>query len=410
MAGELLEQTRFIGLDVHKHYIIAVGVDRDKNLVLGPQRVEIVRLEEWARKRLSAQDAVVLEVTTNAYEVYDALRPLVGSVTMVHPPHVALVTQVQVKTDEKAALALAKLHAVGLLEGIWVPPDDVRDLRSLVADRRKLVGMRTQIKNRLHSVLHRCRVVLPPGGPFSEKNRQWWSSLQLGDLERARISAYLETLDFLEGQIDELEACLARTSGPDPRLPLLIQLPGIGFTIAVTILSAIGPISRFESASKLVGYAGLGARVHDSGQTHRSGRITKSGRRELRAAMVEAAQNAVRSHPYWQEQLARLEPRLGRNKAIVAIARRLLVVVWHVLSEETADRHADPRQVARHLLALAYKLGLKNLPDARSCGDFTRRELDRLGIGQELSCVEWGKRRPGLPACQRSEAVAPNAG
>lgn len=151
MAGSQLEPARFIGLDVHKHYVVAIGVDRNKNQVFGPQRVEVVRVEEWARKRLTSQDAVVLEVTTNAYEVYDALRPLVHSVTMVHPPHVALVTQVQVKTDEKAALALAKLLAAGLLEGVWVPPDDVRDLRALISDRRKLVAMRTQTKNRLHS-------------------------------------------------------------------------------------------------------------------------------------------------------------------------------------------------------------------------------------------------------------------
>lgn len=400
MADCLLEPTRFVGLDIHKHYLIAVAVDRDKNQAFGPQRVEITRLEEWASKRLTEQDAVVLEMTTNAYEVHDILRPLVHSVTLVHPPHVALVTRVQVKTDEKAALALARLHAVGLLEGIWVPPDEVRDLRAMVAERRKLVRLQTEVKNRLHSVLHRCHVLLPPGSPFSEKSRAWWSGLQLSALERTRIQGYLETLDFLDGQIDKLEACLAQTTGPDRRLPLLIQLPGIGFIGATTILAAVGPISRFATASQLVGYAGLGARVHDSGQTHRTGRITKVGRRELRAAMVEAAQTAVRTHAYWKEQFARLEPRLGRNKAIVAIARKLLVVVWHVLSDETADRQAQPQLVARKLLAMAYRLGLRNLPNAKSGGDFTRQQLDRLGIGQELTCVEWGKRRPKLPASQ----------
>ncbi|MBI2863006.1 MAG: IS110 family transposase [Chloroflexi bacterium] len=362
------------------------------------------RLEEWAHKRLTPLDAVVFEMTTNAYEVYDALRPLVHSVTLVHPPHVALVTRVQVKTDEKAALALAKLHAVGLLESIWIPPDEVRDLRALIAERRKLKGMQTQIKNRLHSVLHRCRIVLPPGGPFSEKNREWWTKPQLSPLEQTRVQGYLETLDFIEGQVEKLEACLVQTTASDPRLPLLVQLPGVGLVVAATILGAVGTISRFATASRLVGYAGLGTRVHNSGQTHRSGRITKAGRRELRTAMVEAAQRAVLTHPYWQEKFERLEARLGCNKAIVAIARKLLVVVWHVL--ETADRHAQAEQVARSLLRLVYRIGVGNLPDGQTATVFTREQLDRLGIGQELERVPWGSRRPRLPASR----LAPTQG
>ena len=104
---------------------------------------------------------------------------------------------------------------------------------------------------------------------------------------------------------------------------MLIQLPGVGKLLAVTILAAIGDISRFPCAKKLVGYAGLGASVHDSGERRTTGRITKTGRRDLRRAMVEAANSAARSHPHWQKELARLEPRLGRSKAVVAIARSL---------------------------------------------------------------------------------------
>jgi transposase len=389
--------TRFVGLDVHKKFLVAVAVDRDKNAVFGPQRVEMQRLEEWARKRLAPQDAVVLEMTTNTYDVYDTLLPLVHSVTVVHPPHVALVTRVPVKTDEKAALALAQLHAVGLLEGIWIPPAEVRDLRALVAERLKLVRMQTQVKNRLHSVLHRCHVVLPSGCAFSDKNRSWWTELEVGPLERARIGGYLETLEFIERQVDNLDACLAQAVASDPRLPLLVQLPGIGFVVATTVLAAIGTIARFASAKALVGYAGLGARVHDSGETHKTGRITKTGRRELRSVMVEAAQAAARTHPFWKDELARLEGHLGRPKAIVAIARKLLVVVWHVLTGETVDRHALPVKVANSLLGLAYRIGVSNLPDGQSAAGFTREQLDRLGVGQELTEIPWGTKRRKLP-------------
>lgn len=397
MSDSIGTPTCYVGLDVHKHYIIAVGVNRDRAQVFGPQRVEMSRLEQWARKRLTKQDAVVLEMTTNAYEIYDALSPLGQSVTIVHPPKVALVTRVPVKTDQKAALTLAQLHAVGMLEGIWVPPVAVRDLRALLGERRKLTRMSTQMKNRLHSVLHRCRVIAPPGDPFSAKNREWWEQLPLSALERTRVRGYFETLAFIERQIATLDASLAEACAQDERLPLLVQLPGVGFLTAITLLAAIGVIDRFPGPRQLVGYAGLGARVHDSGQTHRTGKITKAGRRELRAAMVESAQTAVQVHPRWKELLARLEPRLGRNKAIVAIARKLLVVVWHVLTDGVVDRFAEPQQVARSMFALAYRVGLRNLPGDSSTAAFTRRQLDRLRLGADLKVVPWGSRTLKLP-------------
>jgi transposase len=123
---------RFVGLDVHKHYLIAVAVDADRNEVLGPRRVPLERLDAWVRKTLTPQDAVVLEMTTNAYQLYDDLLPHVHSVTVVHPPHVALITRAPVMTDKIAARTLAKLHAVGLLPCIWIPPSEVRDHRALV--------------------------------------------------------------------------------------------------------------------------------------------------------------------------------------------------------------------------------------------------------------------------------------
>ncbi len=141
---------------------------------------------------------------------------------------------------------------------------------------------------------------------------------------------------------------------------------------AITILAAISDITRFPNAKKLVGYAGLGTRVHDSGMTHTSGRITKSGRRELRRAMVTAANHEVEHHPHWKKVFARLEPHLGRSKAIVAIARKLLVAVWHVLSQQAADRFADPGNVASSFYRYAYKVGVKNLPEGQSALAFTR--------------------------------------
>ncbi|MBK9663442.1 MAG: IS110 family transposase [Nitrosomonas sp.] len=124
-------------------------------------------------------------------------------------------------------------------------------------------------------------------------------------------------------------------------------------------MAAIGEITRFEDAKHLVGYAGLGARIHDSGLTTRTGKITKAGRKDMRAVLVEAAQVAANTHPHWRSELKRLEPRLGRNKSIVAIARKLLVAVWHVLSEQATDHFAEPDIVGRKLIKFAYEIEKK---------------------------------------------------
>lgn len=104
---------RYIGLDIHKHYFVAVGVNSQQEQVFGPQRIPMHALEGWGQEQVTASDAIVLEMTTNTYEVYDQLIAKVHSVTVVHPPHVALVTQTRIKTDYKAAHSLAQLHAGG---------------------------------------------------------------------------------------------------------------------------------------------------------------------------------------------------------------------------------------------------------------------------------------------------------
>ena len=310
-----------------------------------------------------------------------------------------LVTGVKVKTDKKAALTLAQLHAAGMLTGVWIPPVEVRKMRAVIAQRSKMVRLQTQAKNRLTSLLHRTHRERP-AQPFKPEQKAWWESLPLSTIEKYIVQSDLETLTFAEKQIKTIEEVLRQEAAKDERVPLLIQLPGIAMLTALTILAAIGPIERFEDASHLVGYAGLGASVHDSGQMHATGHFTKAGRRNLRGAMVEAANAAVRHHPYWKKEFERLEYRLGRSKAIVAIARRLLVAVWHILKNQAADRHADATSVAASMYKLAYEIKVSNLPKGVSAKSFTRQQLDRLGIGQNLEVLPWGSHKIKLPPSQ----------
>jgi transposase len=388
--------TRFFGLDIHKEYFIAVGVNAQREVVFGPQKGSNYQLDTWASRVLTPQDSVVLEMTTNTYQFYDALLPHVHSVIAVHPPNVPLITNAQVKTDKKAALVLAQLHAAGMLKGVWIPPHEVRDLRALIARREKMVHLSTMAKNRLHSLLHRNHLALPEK-PFAPEQRTWWESLPLSVTEQFLVRSDLDTLEFAQKQVGQAEECLKKESAQDERIPLLVQLPGVAMLTAITILAAIGDITRFPTAKKLVGYAGLGARVHDSGMTHTTGRISKAGRRDLRRALVNAANHAIEHHLHWKKEFERLEPHLGRSKAVVAIGRKLLVAVWHVLSEKAADRFADPGDVARSFFAHAYRVGVRNLPEGQSALAFTREQLDRLGIGKDLQEIPWGSKRHKLP-------------
>ena len=117
----------------------------------------------------------------------------------------------------------------------------------------------------------------------------------------------------------------------------------------------------------------------------------------MRRALVDAAQHAARTKGQWRQHYLRLEKRIGRPKALVAIARKLLVAIWHILTKEQADRYASEQQVACSLFALAYKVGVSNLPEGQSAKHFTRQQLDRLGIGQELEVIPWGSKRHKLP-------------
>ena len=386
-------EKRYIGLDVHKHYLIALGVDEDLNVVLPARRVELSRLDTWMKKTLTRQDEVVLEMTTNTWQLYDELVVYAGSVLVVHPPHVALITRSQVMNDKIAASILARLLAKGLLVGIWVPPQEIREMRGLVAQRRKMTNMATQAKNRLHAVLQRHHLVPPEGNLFGVRNKDWWQSLSIGKLEKINMQSDLDTLQFAEQQVERMTDIMEGMAAEQEPISRLLHLAGFGVVTAVTVWAAIGDIRRFAEPKYLVGYAGLGTRVHDSGMTMRSGKITKAGRRDLRTVLIEAAQAASSSHPHWQAELARLEPRLGHNKAIVAIARKLLIAVWHVLAKQQPDRFVEPEMVSQKLLRFAYDVGKRNRA-GQSAAQFVRQRLDALQIGQELTSIPWGSKKP----------------
>lgn len=401
--------SRYIGLDLHKHYVVVAAVDVQQEIVLRPRKITLDNLPAWADAHLGHEDAVVLEATGNAWYVYDMLAPQVGRCVVANPLLVKWIAAAAVKTDPHDATRLAKLLAANLVPEVWVPPLAVRELRALISHRRQLVRQQTRLKNQLHSVLHRHHILLPEGDPFAAHNRAWWHELELSPSERLRLRQALETLTHVKQQLDNVTAELHALSTREPwqgQATFLVQLPGFGLLTAMTVLSAIGDITRFEHAKQLVGYAGLGAGVHDSGQHHRNKGITKQGRRELRHVLVEAAWVAVQKSPYWKEQFQRLCRRKHSNVAIVAIARKLLVAVWHVLAERVADRNAVPEMVAFKLMHWSWKLSPAERGGMTS-RQFIRYHLMRLKLGDDLTLLKYGNMPRRIASVEELLALKP---
>jgi transposase len=403
--------TRYLAADLHKHYLVIGGLDAQLKSVLAPKRLSLEAWPAWAKAHLRPSDHLVVESTSNAFDFYDQVAPLVGRVVVANPAKIALIASTRVKTDKADTLWLARLLVAGLIPEVWVPPAPVRELRSLLAHRQRLVQSRTRLRNRLHSVLHRHGLAAPEGDPFGPAQRSFWAQLAVSPTEQLRVRHDLAGLDHLATQLDELQAELERLSTVTPwaePLPYLLQLPGFGLIVALTLLAGIGEITRFPSAKELVGYAGLGSRVHDSGQTHRTGKLTKTGRRELRWALVEASWRAVDHHPTWKDRFERLKARMSANQAIIAIAHQLLIVLWHVLSKHEADRQAEPEKVALKFLCWAGQL----TPEQRgglTTGQFARLHLHQLQLGEDLTQVGRGSHQRRLPpvAAVMTRSAAP---
>lgn len=375
---------RYVALDLHKEYVMTGAMNAAQEWVLRPRKVEMNRFRSWAAANLRPGDAVVLETTTNVWDIYDIVAPLVTRTVVAHAGAVRQIAEARVKTDAEDLKRLLRLLIADIVPEVWVPPAHVRELRGLISYRSRLVKTSTMARNRLQSLIHRHNLQLPKG---ELTNPAWWESQPLNGLEKMQVRQELALLNQVEQSKAELETELAKMSlGKTWGKPAahLLQLPGLGLMVTMTVLAAIGDIHRFESPKCLVGYAGLGAGIHQSGKEHKDKGITKSGRKELRWALIEAAWRAVRSSPLWEGRFHELAKRRGERKAIVAIARKLLVTIWYVLTRAQTDRHATEADLAYKMLVLAWELD-ENARLGLTYKQFAKYALMKLGVETDIT-------------------------
>jgi transposase len=387
---------RYVALDIHKKYCVIAGVDREGRVLLQPVRVEHADLEGWLKKHLCSSDQVVIESTTNAWHVYDLLAPWVERVVVANPIRVKQIAQARVKTDIRDTLILARLLAANLVPDVWVPPAHVREMRQLLSQRRQFVETHTQIVNRMHSVAHRHHLQHERGKRFNEKTTLWHKDKQLSSLEQFQLQLEMENLSYIEKQIERITKEVRRMCHQKPwaeSMTYLMQLPGFGVITAMTVLAAIGEIQRFESPKHLASYSGLTPGLEQSGTKNRGKGITKEGRRELRWALVEAAQRAVKSDPIWKTRFQEMLKRMHRNQAIVAVAHRLLELVWYVLTRRQPYRHFSQERIAYKYLTWAWQMD-EAARDGLTRQQFARYYLMRLGIGHDLTRIALDPKHP----------------
>ena len=349
---------RSIGLDVHRDFCEVAVADGGRARSAGRVATTVADLELFAAS-LAADDRVVLEATGNALAIARLIEPHAAEVVLANARQLKAISHARVKTDKVDARVLADLLAADLIPRVWSGDERVRMLRRLVSRRRGLVKRRTQVKNEVSAVLQRNLKGRPPMSDlFGRAGRAWLAAQELPVDERLTVDAGLRQLDFLGAELAEIDRLVAVEAQGDEDVRRWLTVPGVDVTTAVTLIAVIGDARRFPSSRHLVGYLGLHPRVRQSGsEPARHGRLSKEGSAAARHVLVEAAWTASRSPGPLHAFAARVAARRGRQVAAVAVARKLCVLCWCLLTRGEDYAFARPSMVRRKLRRLELAAG-----------------------------------------------------
>ena len=284
---------RFIGLDLHKH-TVELCILCEKGTVLARHSVICERkvLKAFAQTHFKTTDKLAVEATTNTWAVAEILKPFVAAVVVGNPLQIKAIAQAKVKTDKIDAEVLANLLRCDFLPEVWEPDPQTQRLRHLTGVRSALIGDRTRLKNRIHSILAGLLVVLPEGGLFTGKGLAWVRVLELSQDARSTVDRFLKLYDAVEAELESLDMQLRSLAHHDARVRLLMTLPGVAHGVALTLIAALGDITRFRDGDHAASYLGLTPIVRQSAGKCYRGSITKAGSSTTRAMLTQAAQHA----------------------------------------------------------------------------------------------------------------------
>jgi transposase len=256
-----------------------------------------------------------------------------------NPLKVRLIAESTEKTDRKDAHTLANLLRTGYLPEAFRVRDDIYELRTLVRERSALVTARTAAMNRLHGVattygLH----TIPNQNPRSVNGK-----IHITHGDHMVLKELHGLIDMLGMRIAVYDKLLVQSVSRFPEARIIMSIPGVGTITAMTIVAEVGDFSRFPSAKKLTKYAGLVPRQRSSGERVRHGSITKEGSSLLRGVLVEASMRIrEKGAPELFGFVARVRVHSGKKRSRVALARKLLSLMWYMVTTESVY---DPSRV-----------------------------------------------------------------
>lgn len=318
-----------VGLDVHLKNT-QVTIMKLNGEIVKRERIETSKGE--LRKCLASVpkgSRVALESVGFCWPWIDFLRELEFEPLLANPLRVKLRAE-DVKNDKVDSRTLADLTRMNWLPTCYVPPAELRWLRSLLRHRAFRTKLSTGVKNRIRSEFRKRDIALNVD-LRSQRGKELASALDVFE-----VNQNVELLDLIERQSKEIEALLKKKYGQVKPVRLLMTIPGVGFVSALTLYAEICDIRRFSSPEKLAHYAGLVPKVRQSGEHSSVGRES-TGDKWLKWILVEAAWSHVRFCP--EGHLAQVFRdacvRKGNSKdAIKVVARKLVNVVWAVLTYE----------------------------------------------------------------------------
>lgn len=329
----------FVGVDVHlKQWHVTIRTT-DEELFTGSIPASWSALKRLFERYQPERTQVVYEAGYFGYSLHDAVLEWGGHSIVTPPSLLPMEYGNRVKTDKRDSRKLAFLLSRGLLRENWVPDYQLRCHRQVLRRRGQFLGDQRRLQNRIKAELRFYGVAIDcPRGRWSKRwvDELWQVSLsdEFGDLSFRRL---LETYVFVREQVAEQTRLLRQLSYHEryrESFQWLTSIPGIGLITAMTLLLELGDMTRFGQADQLAAYVGLTPSQYSSGEHVRLGRITRVGKNYLRGLLVEASWVAIGRDPELQKVYRRILPHSGKKRAIVAVARRLLLRSRRILLDK----------------------------------------------------------------------------
>lgn len=330
---------RYVGIDYHKRYFVATVMDEEgkvirKDMVSTDRRC----IRDYFKEINSDGDVkAVLEACYEWSYFYDEIKGMVKEVKLAHPLKTRLIAEARIKTDSIDSDALAHLLRADLIAEAHAPEFEVRQNKNVLRYRTSLVKIRGMLKNKIHAVLARNHIEEREFRELSDKfgkmGRRYMRGFELRGGDTEILNHYLDLIEAMDKKMKVVNKKIRETVKGDEICELLDSAPGVGDILAMAIRYEIDDIERFLTSKKLCSYSGLIPSTYSSGGKTYQGKITKQGNKWLRWAMTEAAQNAIKKDPGLRSFYQRVAKRRGKNRAKIAVARKLLEIIYRIWKE-----------------------------------------------------------------------------